>query len=78
MRFWKVRVGADRTTFSEWDFGVCAGDVFTDHFIAKDVSVVAYADLAGFGFPYVSVIIPSTFIGALRIVGIIFSLTFCC
>lgn len=53
---WNIR--ADRAALSVWNNGIGAvGCVLTDHLVAHDGSAVADADLAGFWFPYILVIV---------------------
>ena len=51
--------GADGAAFVRGDFGVRTVFKFVaDHVIAQHVAVVADTDLAGHGFPHVSVMVP--------------------
>jgi len=53
-----ISVGADGTALSVWDDGISTvGCVLTDHLVAHDGSAVADADLAGFWFPYILVVV---------------------
>lgn len=53
-----VGVGADGAALSEGDLGVGAvRGVLADHLIAEDVAAVADADLAGFWFPHILVVV---------------------
>lgn len=51
-------VWADGAALSVWDDGVGAvGCVLADHLVAHDGSAVADADLAGFWFPYILIVV---------------------
>lgn len=51
-------IGADRAALSIWNVGVFTmGRVVADHLVAQDGPHVAHADLAGFWFPYILVVV---------------------